>query len=343
MTISTMMDLSPGALMRSEAAEAAEVFARAATQDLGSTLAPLGLQGPPRHFYTIARGSSDAAANVLSYEFMRVLRRPMTSLPPSVFSIGEGVAMTDALALLISQSGASDDLARSARGVREQGGRVLALTNVPGSAVEAEADATLSIGAGPERAVPATKTVIGSIGAGAAVLAAFAPAYRAALEQGATGLLGIGRMDWPERARIEAALAASSHIYVIGRGTGFGAAQEIALKLKECCALHAESYSASEVLHGPLQLATKAMTALVLDTGQPETRSGIDLAADRLAAAGAQVFRLDLTALTGVPLAPAAAAAGLLHLSYPIVLSVALGLGLNPDSPNALSKVTQTT
>jgi fructoselysine-6-P-deglycase FrlB-like protein len=35
--------------------------------------------------FTIARGSSDAVATVLAYEFMRELRRPTTSLPPSVF------------------------------------------------------------------------------------------------------------------------------------------------------------------------------------------------------------------------------------------------------------------
>ena len=45
-------------------------------------------------------------------------------------------------------------------------------------------------------------------------------------------------------------------------------AQEVALKLKECCSLHAEAYSASEVLHGPLQLAKKPLSVLVLDTGE---------------------------------------------------------------------------
>ena len=37
--------------------------------------------------FTIARGSSDAVATVLAYEFMRELRRPTTSLPPSVFHL----------------------------------------------------------------------------------------------------------------------------------------------------------------------------------------------------------------------------------------------------------------
>ena len=64
----------------------------------------------------------------------------------------------------------------------------------------------------------------------------------------------------PKAAAIRAALLRSPHVYVIGRDTGYGAAHEIALKLKECCAVHAEAYSASEVLHGPLQLVTKPLT-----------------------------------------------------------------------------------
>ena len=131
--------------------------------------------------YTIARGSSDAAANILSYEFMRELGIPVTSLPPSVFSVGAGVSMAHAAGLVISQSGASEDLVRAAAGIREKGGAVAAITNVPGSGVEKAANATLRIGAGEEKAVPATKTVIGSVGAGLALLAAMKPEYAKAL------------------------------------------------------------------------------------------------------------------------------------------------------------------
>ena len=62
-----------------------EAFRRAAHQEPGPALAPW------RAAYTIARGSSDAAAAILAYEFMRETGRPATSLPPSVFSLGEGV------------------------------------------------------------------------------------------------------------------------------------------------------------------------------------------------------------------------------------------------------------
>ena len=161
-----------GALMASETAQSLSVFAAAATQNVaGPDIREL------RAIYTIARGSSDAAVNILSYEFMRELGLPMTSLPPSVFSLGEGVALQDAAILVISQSGASDDLVRSAKGAANQGAMVMAITNQPDSPVEAAADLTIPIHAGPEKAVPATKTVIGSVAAGMALLHALKPAY----------------------------------------------------------------------------------------------------------------------------------------------------------------------
>lgn len=330
-----------GRHMAAEIAEAPEVFVRAAGVDCRDAALALGLDR--KHaFYTIARGSSDAAANILSYEFMRQLGLPMTSLPPSVFSLGQGVSMRDAAAVVVSQSGASDDLVRSARGIRLRGGAVVAITNVAGSAVETEAGLTLAIGAGPEHAVPATKTVIGSVGAGIALLAALNPDCQPLLEQAVDAFAGMRGVTHPEAARLQSALVSAQHVYVIGRDSGFGAAHEVALKIKETCAIHAEAYSSSEVLHGPLQLVTKPLTILILDTGQPEIQDSLDTAERRFRAAGGQVFRICPSDVGVGPLMPAAAAALLLYLVYPVILSVAVALGLDPDAPETLSKVTQT-
>ena len=146
----------------------------------------------------------------------------------------------------------------------------------------------------------------------------------------------------PQYEAIVHGLIRSQHIYVIGRDTGLGAAQEVALKLKECCALHAEAYSASEVLHGPLQLVTKPLTVLLLDTGLESTQQSLDRAEDRFRASGAKVFRISPLDV-GAPISsPAASAAILLYLVYPIVRQVALALDLDPDTPHTLSKVTST-
>jgi glutamine---fructose-6-phosphate transaminase (isomerizing) len=332
----------PGAHMKAEIAEAPGVFARALAESVSATaekaLHQLNLT-QVRALYTIARGSSDAAANILAYEFMRELGKPMTSLPPSVYSLGRGVALADSLAVVVSQSGASEDLVRSAQGARDTGATVISITNQPGSPVETIAHIALSIGAGPELAVPATKTVIGSIAAGMALLSALTSDYAPRAAASAKAILAAPHSH-PDAPRITAALTVASHAYIIGRDTGFGAAQELALKIKETCAIHAEAYSSSEVLHGPLQLATKPLLVLILDTGQADIQSSLDTAEARFRAISGHVFRLRAhdPALT-----PAAAAALLLCLTYPMVLDTALALGHDPDRPETLSKVTQTT
>jgi len=332
-----------GEFMLSEIAQAPSVFAKTvcAYPDQGDNLGHLA-DAPA--FYTFARGSSDAAANVLSYEIMRELGVPVTSLPPSVFSLGGGVNLRQSGVIVISQSGASDDLVRSAKGAKNSGACcVVGITNVPGSDVEAAADVTVPIGAGVERAVPATKTVIGSIAAGMALIAAIKPGYqkscRAAAAAFAPESLLVNHID---KRELVLSLIRSEHVYVIGRGAGFGAAHEVALKLKETCVVHAEAYSASEVLHGPLQLVTKPLTVLILDTDEPVTRESIEIAETRFRSAGASVFRLSANDLSMPGQTPAAAAALLLYVCYDVILNVAMSLGLNPDSPDKLAKVTRT-
>ena len=334
-----MIVLAPdaGQHMAREIAEAPGVFSAAVAQRVA-----LPDLGALRAVYTVARGSSDAAANILSYELMREIGLPVTSLPPSVFSLGAGVRLDHSAVLVVSQSGASDDLVRSAKGARAAGATVVALTNAEHSPVEAEADATLRIGAGPELAVPATKSVVGAIGGGMALISTLNPDYAPRATASATAVAALQDAQLPQARALVAALLRASHVYVIGRDTGFGAAQELALKLKECCALHAEGYSSSEVLHGPLQLVTNPLLVVILDTEQPEVQDSLNTAEARFRAAGGTVFRLRPSDVGATGLTPAAAAAALLCLTYPIALGVALALGHDPDRPATLSKVTQT-
>jgi glutamine---fructose-6-phosphate transaminase (isomerizing) len=335
----------PGAHMRAEIAEAPGVFAAtigALRPDQRARIQSMRLD-EMRAIYTIARGSSDAAANILSYEMMRETGLPMTSLPPSVFSVGRGVAMAGSVSLIVSQSGASDDLVRSARGIKAAGGVVIGLVNVEGSPVAEACDLVLPLGAGAERAVPATKSVVGAIAAGMALLGAMRPDYATRAQASADAMSALAGRSHPQAGALVSALLRANHVYVIGRDTGYGAAQELALKLKECCALHAEAYSSSEVLHGPLQLVTNPLLILILDTDQPDVQPSLDTAEARFRTAGGSVFRLRPSDAGLTDLTPAAAAAALLCLSYPLALESALALGHDPDRPATLSKVTQTT
>ena len=326
--------------MRSEISEAPVRFVSMLERDLrGLDVAPMA---NTKAIYTIARGSSDAAANILSYEFMRVLGKPMTTLPPSVFSLGNGVNMAEATGLVISQSGASSDLIKTIAGVKANGGQTVAITNTPNSPASKVADVCIDMGAGPELAIPATKSVICSVAAGMALLRLIEPKYKIECTLAAQAMASVDGKQIPIHSELVAALKASESVFVIGRGCGFGAAHEIALKLKECAALHAEAYSASEVLHGPLQLATKPLTVLILDTQEPQIQDSLNLAEMRFKDTKTPVFRVSPEDMGVKNASPAGAAALLLYALYPVIHDLTLALGLDPDSPETLAKITDT-
>ena len=60
------------------------------------------------------------------------------------------------------------------------------------------------------------------------------------------------------------AFEAARNLFVISRGPGLGVAQEMALKLKETCAIHAEAFSAAEVEHGPASIVRDGLPVLML-------------------------------------------------------------------------------
>jgi glucosamine--fructose-6-phosphate aminotransferase (isomerizing) len=334
------MTKAAGAVMRTEIGEAPARYRAMLARDLsGLDIAPLHRA---RAIYTIARGSSDAAANILSYAFMRLLGKPMTTLPPSVFSLGAGVDMAGAAGLVISQSGSSSDLVRAIEGVRARGGHSLAITNTAGSPVSKVADICLDMGAGPELAIPATKSVICTLAAGMALLGRMLPDYLESCTAAAQAMARVEGKTLPALPALVAALKGADSVFVIGRGCGYGTAQEIALKFKECAALHAEAYSASEVLHGPVQLATRPLTVLILNTLEPEIQDSLNLAEARFRAVNTRVFRVSPADLGVEEAHPASAAALLLYALYPVVHGLTLARGLDPDTPATLAKITDT-
>lgn len=330
------MSKLPGQHMAAECADAMNVFWTAA----GQTVSAPSFENV-NAIYTIARGSSEAAATVLRFEFMQALGIPVTSLPLSVFSVGEGATMNGCGAVVVSQSGASEDLVASAKGAATAGASVVAITNSEQSPVEQAAQVTVPIDAGPELAIPATKTLLGSIGAGVALLASLKPDYARKIKALSDGYEAT-ELPKDLKMAIKTSLMRDNSVYVVGRGAGVGVAQEIALKLKECCAIHAEAFSSSEVLHGPLQLAVKPLTVLIVDTGEQRMQSSLDQAEAKFLSIGCDVYRIKAPQNTQAKGATAVAAAFLIYAFYPVVLDLALDLGFDPDEASLLSKVTMT-
>src|SRR5260370_8537910 len=125
------------------------------------------------------------------------------------------------------------------------------------------ADLVLPIGAGPEHAVAATKTVVLSMLAGAQLVAALTGEddLRDGLNRLPDRLENARACDWSAWSN---SLAAAPATFVAARGYGFGAAREIALKVTEILRLPALGYSAAELRHGPRAPITPATPLLLL-------------------------------------------------------------------------------
>lgn len=304
-------------------------------------------QADPKVLLTVARGSSDHAATYLKYAAELLAGIPVASIGPSVASIyGRPLALSGAACIGISQSGQSPDIVQMMQAARHGGALTVAITNHGESPMAAASAHCLPLRAGTESAVAATKTFVCSVLAGLALLAEWRQdrALQQALAAAPKAMEQALTLDWsPLSARLSRAQSA----YVLGRGPTIGIAAEAALKLKETCGLHAEGFSAAEVLHGPSAIVHAGFPVLALaveDAAQPHVVATVE----RLAAQGADVFITGAQAKGAVTLPMVG---GLHPLVAPLVLSVAFYAfvetlsrrrGFDPDTPPHLRKVTET-
>ena len=101
--------------------------------------------------------------------------------------------------------------------------------------------------------------------------------------------------DW---MGISGALSGENSLFILGRGPSVAIANEAALKFKETCAMHAEAYSAAEVMHGPLALVGPGFPVVAL-AARDASEPSIAAAADLLSAKGASVFVTSALAAQG--------------------------------------------
>ena len=135
---------------------------------------------------------------------------------------------------------------------------------------------------------------------------------------------------------------------MLGRGATLAIAAEAALKLKETCAIHAEAYSAAEVLHGPAELVDSGFPVIAF-VPSDAAREGMLATLARLADAGVTVIAIEAGGTDDAHrLAVAKDDATLLepivmiHRFYRLAEALALRLGRDPDRPRNLRKVTET-
>jgi glucosamine--fructose-6-phosphate aminotransferase (isomerizing) len=290
------------------------------------------------------RGSSGHVGVFLRYLIETRLHLPVSASAPSVITaFRKPLTLRNALFIVISQSGRSPDLVAATRSAREAGARTVAIVNAVPSPVADAAEFVLPISAGLEHSVAATKTVIGSMAAGAGLIAELADdaALRTALGRLPERLHRALALDW---SVVSHDLSGASAVFVASRGLGLGPAREIALKLAEILRLPALGFSAAELQHGP-RAALSTRTPVIMMRLMDETAATVDDLASELFASKIAVHLCGGARSTLPWLGDDEAAIDAIAMlvpAYCMIERTARAWGFDPDRPPWLSKVTET-
>ncbi len=335
--------------MATEVAEIPQAAARFLTESRSAVAdAAAALRArDPGLIVTVARGSSDHAATYLKYCIELAAGVPVASVGPSIASIyGAVLRLNGSACIGISQSGRSPDIVEMMRSAGAAGALTITITNFSDVPMAMASDHCLPLHAGVEQSVAATKTFVISALAGLSLLAEWRQdaALQAAVAALPDAFARALSLDWSPLAD---RLVHAQSLYVLGRGPTVAIASEAALKFKETCGLHAEAYSAAEVLHGPAAIVQTRFPVFALgieDAALPQ----LVMTAERLAGQGADVFltgaaangATTLPSVTG--LHPLVAPLPLIVGFYGFIEALARRRGFDPDTPPYLRKVTET-
>jgi glucosamine--fructose-6-phosphate aminotransferase (isomerizing) len=226
--------------------------------------------------FVVACGTAFHAGLVAKYAIEHWTRLPVEIEIASEFRYRDPVLDAGTLTLAVSQSGETIDTLEALRHAREQRSRTLAITNTVGSSVAREADAVMYTHAGPEVGVAATKTFSTQMVA-LDLVALYLAQVRRTMFAEEIGDVVDRMLELPSQVRrclkLDAQVREVAERYhqardflFIGRHTGYPAALEGALKLKEISYIHAEGYPAGELKHGPIALIEPGLPVVAVAT-----------------------------------------------------------------------------
>jgi glutamine---fructose-6-phosphate transaminase (isomerizing) len=307
----------------------------------------------------VACGTSYHAGLVGRYAIEEWARVPVEMDIASEYRYRNPVIGERDLVIGITQSGETADTLAAMRLARENGAKVLAITNVMGSQATRDSDTVLYTRAGPEVSVAATKTFVAQVasmyllGLRLAELRGTLPASRIAELVSELKSIPhkidatIAASEGPTK-EIAAAQADHDFFLYLGRHIGLPVCLEGALKLKEISYIPTDAYAAGEMKHGPIALLDESTPVICVATDSPvldkvlsnveevRARGAKTIAiatqgGDRVSAVADRTIEV---ARTDWILQPIVAILPLQLLAY----DIARARGLNVDQPRNLAK-----
>ncbi|MFD7640224.1 SIS domain-containing protein [Kitasatospora sp. NPDC059795] len=342
----------PGRIMSAEMAEQPAVLQRIldegapAIREIATQIAARN----PRFVLLTARGTSDNAALYAKYLIEVLLGKPagLTSMSTTT-AYGAKPDLTDCLVITVSQSGGSPDLVASTKAAREAGAITLAVTNNAGSPLAEVSEFHIDVLAGPEKALPATKTYTAELLA----LYLFVEGLRGNDGSAAKVLPELAAGILARQAEVKALAERyrfAQRLVITSRGYGYPTAREAALKLMETTYIPASPFSGADLLHGPLAMVDNVSPVIAI---VPDGRGGEALqpVLDRLRGRGADLVVVGRQDQVDAASAGFALPGGVPEEVQPILeilplqllaYEVTIARGQDPDAPRALAKVTET-
>lgn len=307
-----------------------------------------------RNLLVVARGTSDNAGVYGRYLFEVHAGYGAALAAPSLAThYGVRRDMSDTVVVSLSQSGSTEEIVATQAWAAAAGGRTIAVTNVADSELAREADLALVLAAGPELAVPATKSYTAQLAAIAVIADALGPPDRPLEPELRRAPDEIARL-LDRRVGVDeaiAVLAEGQHTLVSGRGLVFGTALEVALKLEETCLEPVRGLSYADLRHGPIAVVDPRTAAILVSAADGPLAGAMTELAYQLAGLGAATIGIggdksfasaNAVHLAGPDLPEVVAPLGLIVPPQLVVEGLARRRGLDPDSPRWLSKVTRT-
>lgn len=309
----------------------------------------------------VACGTAAYAGQVARYAIEHWCRIPVEVELAHEFRYRDPVVSEKTLVVAISQSGETMDTIQAIRHARNQGARVIAIVNTPGSTIARESDALLLTHAGPEIAVASTKAFTAQVTA-TYILGLYLAQVRG--NKYADEVLGYidelnqipdkmqEVLDSAESVRqVAIAMANIKSVIFLGRHVGYPIAMEGALKLKEIAYIHAEGFAAGELKHGPIALIEEGTPVIIVvpTPRRPELHSKVVSNIEQVKARGATTIvvaeegdnSVDRFADTVFRVPPAPTLFLPLLQVIPLQLfacSLATAKGLDVDQPRNLAK-----
>jgi len=214
----------------------------------------------------VACGTSFHAGLIARYWLEELAGVPCQVEVASEIRYRKTIVQPNTLLVTISQSGETADTLAALKQAKKLGyKKTLTICNVPNSSLIRESDLALLTKAGPEIGVASTKAFTTQLTA----------LFMLTILLGGPNKLVSQLKNLPNLIKKTLTLdkaiknlaeqfAEKQHAFFLGRGSQYPVAMEGALKLKEISYIHAESYPAGELKHGPLALIDKEMPVIVV-------------------------------------------------------------------------------